>query len=383
MRKLLLVLLVAMIPIACGKRGTPKPPVPVIPKETTDLVVAQRGPKLILSWNYPSVSTAGRTLPDLESVHVYRYQETLPPALAGSETEAEAAVVAAPPETPRAITLFERVSALTPAQFDRLKSEIARIDAAGVAALTAGATLRFEDRPPLLGDQGEPVRYTYAVAAVAGDGRSALSNLVTVVPLDVPLPPANLRQEVTPPAVRLEWDTPAGTILGAEEPQIRGYLVYRLPEGETRLEPMAPVDRELAPLSSYADTPSYGTHRYAVTAVMYEGPPRAESDFPLMISAEFRDLLPPPAPEGIVALVEEAKIRLVWEPVQAADLAGYRLYRLVGTGRTPLTPGPIQETLFTDTTPPVGVEYSYGVSSIDQNGNESELTMTQTVLVAR
>src|SRR5579863_8836098 len=60
---------------ACGKRGDPHPPVPVIPKATTDLVVAQRGAKVILSWSYPALSTAGRKLGPIRRIVVDRYIE--------------------------------------------------------------------------------------------------------------------------------------------------------------------------------------------------------------------------------------------------------------------------------------------------------------------
>jgi hypothetical protein len=66
--RLLLVLVTALV--ACGKQGDPKPPVPVIPRPTTDLVVTQRGAKMILSWSYPSLSTAGKSLGEIRRLNV-------------------------------------------------------------------------------------------------------------------------------------------------------------------------------------------------------------------------------------------------------------------------------------------------------------------------
>src|SRR6266498_3382915 len=71
-------LVVILIFLACGKRGDPRPPVPVIPKATSDLVVTQRSSKLVLSWSYPSLTTAGKSLPAVRRVTVYRYIEELP-----------------------------------------------------------------------------------------------------------------------------------------------------------------------------------------------------------------------------------------------------------------------------------------------------------------
>src|SRR6266498_2081029 len=63
---------------ACGKRGDPHPPVPIIPKATNDLVVSQRGANVVLAWSYPSLTTAGKKLDTVHRVVVYRYVEELP-----------------------------------------------------------------------------------------------------------------------------------------------------------------------------------------------------------------------------------------------------------------------------------------------------------------
>src|SRR5580765_1610914 len=63
---------------ACGKRGDPHPPIPLIPHATSDLVVTQRGGKVTLSWSYPSVTTSGKALGKIRRVVVYRVIEELP-----------------------------------------------------------------------------------------------------------------------------------------------------------------------------------------------------------------------------------------------------------------------------------------------------------------
>ncbi|HUJ15416.1 MAG TPA: hypothetical protein VL284_16640, partial [Thermoanaerobaculia bacterium] len=68
----------ALLVLACGKRGDPHPPVPIIPKATSDLVVTQRGSNVILSWSFPSVTTANEKLGRIRRIVVYRYVEPLP-----------------------------------------------------------------------------------------------------------------------------------------------------------------------------------------------------------------------------------------------------------------------------------------------------------------
>src|SRR3954463_5109301 len=74
-KRFVLVLSALLIACGCGKRGDPRPPVPVIPKATSDLVVTQRGTKVILTWSYPSLATSGKTLHDIRRVTVYRVTE--------------------------------------------------------------------------------------------------------------------------------------------------------------------------------------------------------------------------------------------------------------------------------------------------------------------
>src|SRR5262249_39433002 len=76
LKRFLILFVLALV--ACGKRGDPHPPIPIIPKATTDLVVAQRGSKVLLSWSYPALTTAGKNLTNIRRVTVYRTIEPLP-----------------------------------------------------------------------------------------------------------------------------------------------------------------------------------------------------------------------------------------------------------------------------------------------------------------
>ena len=84
-------------------------------------------------------------------------------------------------------------------------------------------------------------------------------------------------------------------------------------------------------------------------------------------------------------------MRLVWDPVEAPDLAGYKVYRTEGSG-VPLTftkphilftPQPILSTNFRDTTVELGIAYFYEVTSLDKSGNESAPAKTDWILVPK
>jgi hypothetical protein len=369
-----------MLVIACGKRGDPRPPVPVIPKATSDLVVTQRGPKLVLSWSYPSLTTAGANLRHIRHVVIYRYVENLPvPSAAGNP---------APPaeidlSRPREHALFSKVPLLSPTQFMRLREKVESIDEANLAGATVGSRLFYEDTPPLRTADNRPVRITYAVTTEGETGKSDLSNLAAVVPLDVAVAPSGLTATPRAAGVVLKWTAPAAGVSGASKPVLTGYNVYRFGEAEEPDTLGAPLNASPVRETTYQDVPPYGKYRYLVTAVANEGPPRLESEPSEVASATFKDLQPPPPPANLNALVEVKAVRLVWDAVDAPDLSGYAVYRIEGTIKLRLTPIIIPQTNFRDISPDIGITYSYEVTSIDKSGNESAPATVMNVLVPK
>jgi hypothetical protein len=219
-----------------------------------------------------------------------------------------------------------------------------------------------------------------------------MSNIVPIVPVDVPVPPDSVTATPKPEGIALTWKAPQKAATSNEKPRVIGYNIYRLPTGQEIGELATPVNATPVSQTTYTDVPAYGPHQYVVTAVATTGPPRIESDPSTPAAAEFKDLLPPPPPTGLTALVETNAVRLVWDAVDAPDLAGYRIYRTEGTGleelkivgRVPLVfQPPITQTNYTDTGVDHGISYFYEVSSVDKSGNESNTVKTDWVLVPK
>lgn len=349
--KRLLVILLALI--ACGKRGDPRPPVPVIPQATSDLVVTQRAARVVLTWSYPSLTTSGRSLPSIRRVSVFRYVQELPPSAAIAPT-------------------------LTAAQFAKLSQRIDSIEGAKLPAATVGAKLVYEDRPAFQSLSERPIRITYAIVTEGFNARSELSNLATIVPLPVAVPPTGLTATAQAEGVRLEWNAPTASATGPGKPVIVGYDIYRDTEDIER-----PINPTPVQGTSYTDQPTYGDRTYRVTAVGSAGPPKIQSDPSAPASATFKDLVPPPPPASVTALVETRVVRLLWEVVDAPDLDGYNVYRTEGTARIKLTPHPARQTHFGDESVDVGIEYFYSVTAVDKNGNESKPTNSEPILVPK
>src|SRR5204863_9529385 len=132
--------------------------------------------------------------------------------------------------------------------------------------------------------------------------------------IDVPLPPSSVAAAPKAEGVVLTWTAPAKAATGDAKPHIVGYNVYRVPKGETAGELAPPVNTAPVAATTYTDVPPYGSFEYRVTAVAMTSP-RIESDPSPIVAAAFKDLMPPPAPASISALVETKFVRLVWDAV--------------------------------------------------------------------
>lgn len=387
-RKLLAVLVIAAS-TACGKRGDPRPPVPVIPKSTTDLVVTQRADQVILSWSYPSLTTAGRSLTDIRRISVFRYVEDLPAAGVGIDPKAIGAVEAS---VPQPIALFAKIPTLPQAQFIKLSNRVDSIEKANLTSATAGAKLVFADKPAFRSTDGRPVRVTYAVVTEGATARSEISNLAIIVPLPVATAPTGLTATAKAAGVVLAWEEPKTSVRGEEAPVIGGYRIYRNAPGEAVNEFAMPINTGPVRATTYTDSPPYGEHEYRVTAVAVEGPPLLQSNESVPVTVTFRDLVAPPAPASVTALVETRVVRLLWEAVEAPDLAGYRLYRSEGVGHgaeikdigtIPIGTGTQTATIYADDRIDLGIAYRYAVTAVDKSGNESSRTWTDWVVAPK
>ena len=381
-------LLALGLPLAgCGKKGDPLPPLRPVPARTEGLTVRQRGLELILELPYPKVTAAGMALPSLDRVELYEVTRIAPPedrtpavgaeegavegepeaveaeeptgAEAGGEVSAPAAAVG-PPPAPAALDLRQFTSA---AQI-RLELTGPELSRAVVGDRLVVVVPLPRDFPPV------PQAHWFAVRTVAGeDDRSELSNQASIVPRPPPAPVAGLEAETRPDGVLLTW-TPDG-------PEVEGYDVYRRDA----------ANREFGGAIGFAPagTPSYldasarfgSRYIYAVTAVARRAPV-VESSIAEVREVDYRDRFAPPAPQGLVALTEEGRVRLAWEGVRAADLAGYRVLRAAGEPGpdgpdfATLTAEPIQATEYVDRAVSAGTTYVWRVVAVDRTGNVSE-----------
>jgi large repetitive protein len=110
---------------------------------------------------------------------------------------------------------------------------------------------------------------------------------------------------------------------------------------------------------------------YTVRAVLAKNP-KVEGLPAEELAVVYRDVYPPAAPTRLDALSEGNRVRLVWNPVDAPDLAGYLVFRAEGSAEPArLTKDAVTDPFFSDETVAQGVRYRYTVVAIDRAGNQS------------
>jgi hypothetical protein len=342
-------LVLGVLPFAaCGKRGDPLPPFPRTPQAITNFNVAQRGDVLEATGVAPRVTTAGQPLQvfEVELLWAEGPGSTPPPtgtptptatppgALAPKGLPPAAAGGPPPPPTSAAAAEIEKNG-----QRSRIRVAPGETFAHTWPLPPAGTTVRFTAR------------------AVNRGQRSVFAPAVTFAVQALPPAPTALKASLEAGAVVLEWTGgPA--------------RVYR--KGKTG-QYAAPLDPKPTAAASYRDTAVAANDSwcYVVRAVtgsdpLVESPPSTEA------CVSVRDVFAPAAPTGVAALAAGGVVDVSWSPSTEADLAGYRVYRAENEGvRTKVGDAPAGETRFRDEKVTLGSSYTYTVTAVDKDGNES------------
>ncbi|MDR8394646.1 hypothetical protein NC796_26135 [Aliifodinibius sp. S!AR15-10] len=93
------------------------------------------------------------------------------------------------------------------------------------------------------------------------------------------------------------------------------------------------------------------------------------------------DEKPPSAPTGLKGISKDGEISLVWDPSSASDLEGYNIYRSQNSFSNKKNAnrigGLIQSNIvnFDDKQVKNGTTYFYRVTAVDENDNESQLSI--------
>jgi hypothetical protein len=401
---------IALVTLACGKKGPPLAPLTIVPQRVEEVTAHRRGEMVELSFAIPTRNSLGTSPADIQFVEVYALTGN-PVDRTGRPLDDRGFIrngtlvarveVEPPPEAPE-----ENADPAAPPADDPRPAQGERVfvsDTLTPAALTPFVSLERPARvTPFDGaEPPQPLAWpsdaavltrSYTAAAVSSRGRRGRLSERVVVPLTEVPPPAT-GPEVTytattatlawspPPTAHVsmfsvvaEGELPPRVILGGAIPHT--YNVYAwdggAPDSALRADLLNPDPIEVTTLALPALP--FGTPRcFGVRVVERSGRVTMEGALSPPTCVTPVDAFPPEAPRGLAAVGSEGGISLIWDASAESDLVGYLVLR----GTTPaapdqeLTPAPIKETTFRDVAAAQGTRFSYVVVSVDTAGNRS------------
>jgi hypothetical protein len=355
---------VILLSTACGKKGPPPPPLRRGPDRRTSVSARQEGRGVVLTGLLPQHSQDGGPLTPLEEVRVWRLDRGGLTGFPGAEARSA------------------QRTALR--QFTKDAKRIATLSGEPLAKALSGRRFAFVDPDPLGGEIPEAGKdLTYALTAVDIEKRSSpLSNFAALRLLPPPLPPGNLRSELSEKAIRLYWEAPPPQ---AQEISVV-FNVYRSETEGLFLDPPRNSQPLAQPVFEETNFTFGKDYFYSVRSVAVSGKASRESEGSASLRVSPKDIYAPAAPTGFAVSAEGQVIKIYWFPNSEADLAGYRIYRsesdsgeFVELARA----GPGEST-YEDTAVQAGVKYYYTMTAVDsaEPPNESERSEVRTDRIA-
>lgn len=334
---------------SCGKKGPPLPPFrPVFPK-IESVSFLQRGSDLRLVWTVRPAN--GEKVAHPTAFVIYRAQLT--EDLREPDVEAP---------------LLEK----------RMKA----VHEDGLEAFARGGAYAWTDTGAA-GSEGS----VYAVAVKTDwKGREVWSPLYRYRPATPHAPPERPALEVRAEGIHLELSEsePSGpwrVYRGTEEDPVPLASLATVPSGSEHLDKSVALETgysyRVAWLLSGEATPGIdklgNPEERKLRAPWEPASFEVESALSAPVSATYVDLYPPPVPENLRAFPEADVVTLLWNPVEAPDLAGYFVYRR-SQGGSPvrISTAPEKDTVFRDTDVRPGQTWVYTVTSVDRQDPPNE-----------
>jgi len=355
----------------CASPGAPIARRPPTPAAVTDLAAQQSGNNVVLTFTLPRETVQHRPLKQSPAIEILRSLSATSPAAGSSES----------PRTP---------------------SLLVTIPSAMVENYTEQGHVRYVDTLQASDFANQPNEIAaYIVRTRASEKKSSPdSNVISLPIYPVPEPIVDLKAQVmrAGAGVTLTWTPPQKTPIGPAPP-IESYRVYRTqvskaddqdktvaaanqtaPSSGIKLKQQFTKIDETSSLTYEDKQTEFGsTYTYSVRSVVQISDRELESSDSNLATITIRDLYPPSAPQGLVAVFVPAigdvlaHLELSWAINPETDVAGYNVYRSEqqGTLGTRLNPALLLTPAFRDMSAVAGRDYFYQVTAVDRSGNES------------
>ncbi len=390
----------ALMAAGCGKRGAPLPPLPRVPAAVSEWSALRSDDTVALTLVVPGTNVSGDAPGDIAGIEVYAVTAERAPELEAGRVPAEMTLVASarvrrplpplPADAPAALPAVPREPGLDQGERTTFREELTP----ALRAPRASAPLERDAPAPVVASdapalslplvfvpEGRSLKRHYVAVAVSRRGTRGAWSAIRSVPVGpvsgAPSAPA-LTYDAA--AVTLTWtaarDARSGPLPATEDtlesrplgpPGVATrYVIYTTaPDGSA---PARLTEQPVAALTHVTAGVEFGRERCFVVrgvdtldGVDVEGP---ASPAACVTPA---DTFPPPAPTALEAVGGAGVVSLIWEGVDAPDLAGYLVFRGVAGGEPAeqLTPEPIRASSFEDRAVTAGTRYVYVVVAVD------------------
>jgi hypothetical protein len=301
----------AVLLAGCAYMGPPMSPTLDLPQRVTDLVVVERGDKILAQFTIPVLTTEGLPLKSVRSVDLR---------------------VGVPPN---------------PWNQDVWAAGAKRID----VPATGPGPLKSE--VPAQEWVGKEV--AIAVRSTGPKGKTSDWSIVRNLPVQPPVAaPQDLKVQNMPQGIAISWRASA-----------KKYILFRAVGDDS---PALLGDTEH---QEFLDAPiEFGTrYRYYVQAVAGE---LQQSDVAGPLEITPQDDFAPAVPAGLAADLGTSAVELSWERNTESRFQGYNVYRSTDGGPFEKIASLITAPTYSDRDVQAGKKYRYSISSVGLNGKESD-----------
>ena len=405
-----IVVMVAALTVACGKKGPPLPPLVKIPIAPAEFAAERRGEHVQVQFRVPAANTDGSKPANIERIEVYRF--TGPSTVTDAQilklgTRVASIPVRAPrnpdvttePDEPEEEPDLEH-EGLDPGSLTRLEDQL---DAAAMTPvdLTRGdrhVATSVEVPHVLVGPPPTVGTAIYVAVGINRRGRRGPLTTRARIPLvPPPKPPFSPQITYDETTIRVAWtpsesaaltqkagaDLLPSRAIGSLTPTF-AYHVYdvSIEDGQSSKTRVSSIEGPRRLSTTPVAAPPFedkriawgATRCYTVRTVETIGGLTLESEAPPAACTTLEDTFPPVAPKDLRAVARERSISLAWEANSEKDLGGYIVSRGAENGALDrLTPAPIPQTSFDDAVQ-AGARYVYAVQAVDTAGNVSAMS---------
>ena len=330
---------------ACGKKGDPGLPMPIVPDAPSRFQVVARSEGIFILWRAPDKNVNDTELLDLGGFKIMRANEPIEKFC---------------PKCPK-----------------------------NTAQLTDIAYKGDRGKPP--GKQWYYYKdtaidfgmvYFYQMHAYNEREKDGKSTKPVVVYWDrSPAAPAELMVHPKNKLLQLSWQRVATLENGSPLEGFAGYNIYRTTQQGVYEE--GPVNQEPVQETQFEDAPETldVTYYYTVRAARMVKETPVESAASGEVQAVYKDVTPPDVPQDLVAIQNRNGVLLKWIGISQKAVAGYNVYRKEAGGFVRLNDSVIMDTSWFDTTVKDGSSYIYAVTSVDASARGKESPMSDTASV--